>query len=75
MRKSLWIALGLFFVGMAYVGVLLPGVPTTFFVVLAAWAFSKSSEKRIEGIQQIEGIERKRCHEPQIRPYFPANES
>ena len=45
MRKSLWIALGLFFVGMAYVGVLLPGVPTTFFVVLAAWAFSKSSEK------------------------------
>jgi uncharacterized membrane protein YbaN (DUF454 family) len=45
MKKSLWVILGLFFVGMAYVGVLLPGVPTTFFVVLAAWAFSKSSEK------------------------------
>jgi len=45
MKKSLWIALGLFFVGCAYIGVLLPGVPTTFFVVLAAWAFSKSSEK------------------------------
>ena len=45
MKKSLWIALGLFFVGCAYIGVLLPGVPTTFFVILAAWAFSKSSEK------------------------------
>ncbi len=45
MKKSLWIALGLFFVGCAYIGILLPGVPTTFFVILAAWAFSKSSEK------------------------------
>jgi hypothetical protein len=45
MRKSLWIGLGLFFVGCAYIGILLPGVPTTFFVILAAWAFSKSSEK------------------------------
>ena len=45
MKKSLWIALGLFFVGCAYIGVLLPGIPTTFFVILAAWAFSKSSEK------------------------------
>lgn len=45
MRKTLWVALGLFFVGCAYIGVILPGVPTTFFVILAAWAFSKSSEK------------------------------
>jgi hypothetical protein len=45
MRKTLWIGLGLFFVGCAYIGILLPGVPTTFFVILAAWAFSKSSEK------------------------------
>jgi uncharacterized protein len=45
MKKSLWIALGLFFVGCAYIGILLPGVPTTFFVILAAWAFGKSSEK------------------------------
>ena len=45
MRKVLWIGLGLFFVGCAYIGILLPGVPTTFFVILAAWAFGKSSEK------------------------------
>tara|TARA_R110002153_G_scaffold50536_1_gene142202 strand:- start:2992 stop:3399 length:408 start_codon:yes stop_codon:yes gene_type:complete len=45
MRKALWVGLGLFFVGCAYIGIILPGVPTTFFVILAAWAFSKSSEK------------------------------
>ena len=51
-KKTLWIALGLFFVGMAYVGILLPGVPTTFFVILAAWCFSKSSEKFNRWIHQ-----------------------
>ncbi len=45
MKKTLWIGLGLLFVGCAYIGILLPGVPTTFFVILAAWAFGKSSEK------------------------------
>jgi uncharacterized membrane protein YbaN (DUF454 family) len=45
MKRWLWRLLGLFFVGMAYVGVILPGVPTTFFALLAAWAFSKSSPK------------------------------
>ena len=45
MKIWLWRLLGLFFVGMAYVGVILPGVPTTFFALLAAWAFSKSSPK------------------------------
>lgn len=45
MKKLLWKALGLFFVGMAYVGVITPGVPTTFFALLALWAFSKSSPK------------------------------
>lgn len=43
MKKWLWRALGLLFVGCAYIGVITPGVPTTFFALLAAWAFSKSS--------------------------------
>ena len=45
MKKWLWRLLGLFFVGMAYVGAIVPGIPTTFFALLAAWAFSKSSPK------------------------------
>jgi uncharacterized membrane protein YbaN (DUF454 family) len=45
MKIWLWRLLGLFFVGMAYIGAIVPGIPTTFFAILAAWAFSKSSPK------------------------------
>lgn len=45
MKKWLWRALGLLFVGFAYIGAITPGIPTTFFALLAAWAFSKSSPK------------------------------
>jgi len=41
----LWRLLGVFFIGMAYLGAIIPGMPMTTFVVLAAWAFSKSSPK------------------------------
>lgn len=45
MVKYLWRALGLLFVGCAYIGAIVPGVPTTVFLVLALWCFSKSSPK------------------------------
>ena len=45
MRKWLWRALGLLFVGFAYIGAVTPGVPATFFALLAPCAFSKSSPK------------------------------
>ena len=45
MKHYLWKGLGLFFVGMAYVGAVVPGIPMTTFVLLALWAFSKSSPK------------------------------
>lgn len=45
MKKWLWRVLGLLFVGFAYIGAITPGIPTTFFALLAAWAFSKSSPK------------------------------
>jgi uncharacterized membrane protein YbaN (DUF454 family) len=41
----LWRSLGLFFVGLAYIGIFLPVMPTTTFAVLAGWAFAKSSPK------------------------------
>ena len=45
MNKWLWRGLGLLFVGCAYIGAIVPGIPMTTFVVLAAWAFAKSSPK------------------------------
>lgn len=38
-------ALGFFCVGMAYVGFVLPGIPFSIFLVIAAWAFAKSSDR------------------------------
>ena len=36
---------GFVFIGLAYLGIMLPGVPTTIFAILAAYSFSKSSPK------------------------------
>ncbi len=43
LAKLFWVILGLSFLGLAYIGVLVPGMPTTIFVILAAWSFAKSS--------------------------------
>ena len=43
--KVLWIILGSFFVVLAAVGVALPGIPTTPFLILAAACYIRSSQK------------------------------
>ena len=43
--KILWISLGSFFVALAAVGVALPGIPTTPFLILAAACYIRSSQK------------------------------
>ncbi len=40
-----WTSLGLLAVGIGAVGIVVPGLPTTVFFILAAWAFSKSSPR------------------------------
>lgn len=45
MRSILYKILGLFCVGMAYVGLVVPGIPFSIFLVIAAWAFAKSSPR------------------------------
>ena len=45
MHVWLWKTLGLIFIGCAYVGMITPGVPTTTFLLLALWCFSKGSPK------------------------------
>ena len=43
--KYILSGLGLLFVGMAFIGLFLPGIPTTFPAIVAAWLFSKSSPR------------------------------
>jgi uncharacterized membrane protein YbaN (DUF454 family) len=43
--RTLWIALGWFFVALGAIGVALPIMPTVPFLIVAAWAFGKGSER------------------------------
>jgi len=44
-KKYLYQGFGFFCVGMAYIGFITPGIPFSIFLVMAAWAFAKSSPK------------------------------
>jgi len=41
----IFLVLGFLCVGLAFVGVFVPGIPTTIFLIIALWAFSKSSDR------------------------------
>jgi len=45
MKKFLWKILGFLSLGMAYVGLITPGIPYSIFVVFAAYCFAKGSPK------------------------------
>ena len=45
MKKIIYIALGIIMVGIGIVGMIIPGLPTTIFLILAAFFFSHSSPK------------------------------
>ena len=43
--RAVWIVVGCVAVGLGTLGIVVPGLPTTGFFVLAAWAFSRSSPR------------------------------
>lgn len=45
MKKLFWKVLGFLSLGMAYIGVITPGIPYSCFVVFAAYCFAKGSPK------------------------------
>lgn len=44
-KKTFWLILGFICLGMAYVGLVLPGIPFSIFLVGAAYCFAKSSKR------------------------------
>ena len=45
MKKIILLFLGWLCVGLAFVGIFVPGIPTTPFLIVALWAFAQSSKK------------------------------
>ena len=45
MRKAFWLTLGIILMGIAYVGVVVPGIPWSTPAVGAAYCFAKSSDR------------------------------
>lgn len=43
--KAVYLSLGIFFFALGAIGVVVPGLPTTVFMLLALWAFARSSER------------------------------
>lgn len=45
MKRPVYITLGFVFVAIGFLGIVLPVLPTTPFIILAAWCFAQSSER------------------------------
>ena len=56
--RAVWIVVGLVLVGIGAVGIVVPGLPSTIFFILAAAAFSRSSTRLERWLLSLPGIGR-----------------
>lgn len=54
--RALYLASGLGFVAIGGVGVIIPGLPTTVFFIMAAWCFSRSSKRLENWVLNLPGV-------------------
>lgn len=62
LRRGVYIVIGLSSVGLAVLGALLPGLPTTVFLLIALWAFSRSSERMHRWVRQAPAFREAMTH-------------
>lgn len=51
--RPLWLFLGFFFVALGFVGAAIPGMPSTVFFILAAYFFSRSSQRFLNWVLNL----------------------
>lgn len=51
--RLLWLGLGFLFVGLGFVGVVVPGMPSTVFFIVAAYFFSRSSQRFLNWVLNL----------------------
>lgn len=57
MRKLVLVVVGLVFTGLALLGAVLPGLPTTPFLIVALWAFARSSSRLTRWLERVPILE------------------
>lgn len=62
-RRTAWTVLGLLAVGLGALGIVVPGLPTTVFFIVAAWCFSRSSPRLEQWVLNLPRIG------PMVRDY------
>lgn len=56
--RALWTAAGFVAVGVGGIGLVLPGLPTTVFFLIAAWCFGKASSRFEQWVLDLPGVGR-----------------
>jgi uncharacterized membrane protein YbaN (DUF454 family) len=56
LARPLWVLAGVLAVGLGGLGVVVPGLPTTVFFIVAAWCFSKSSPRLEQWVLDLPGV-------------------